>query len=100
MILYTGNAVQDPTKTNYPNRIEVTDEESLRRAVAHDYVSAQYKDNVRSNSNFVVSDCLVMDCDNDHSDDPQDWKTTDDINATFPDVTYGIQYSTAHEQRN
>lgn len=96
MILYTGNAVQDPTKTNYPNRIEVTDEESLRRAVAHDYVSAQYKDNIRSNSNFVVSDCLVMDCDNDHSDDPQDWKTTDDINATFPDVTYGIQYSRNH----
>ena len=96
MILFSNDAVQDPTKKIYPNRIEVTDEESLRRAVAHDYVSAQYKDNIRSNSNFVVSDCLVMDCDNDHSDDPQDWKTTDDINATFPDVTYGIQYSRNH----
>lgn len=96
MILFSNDAVQDPTKKIYPNRIEVTDAESLRQAVAHDYVCAQYRNNERGKANFMVSDCLAMDCDNDHSDNPDDWKTPDDIEAVFPGVQKAIQYSRNH----
>ena len=37
-----------------------------------------------------------MDCDNDHSDNPDDWKTPDDTEAVFPGVQKAIQYSRNH----
>ena len=46
-----------------------------RSAVSHDYVCAEYRDGYRSNDNFLGSDCLPVDCDNDHSDDPESWCT-------------------------
>ena len=34
-----------------------------------------------------------MDCDNDHSENPDDWVTPDDIMLAFPDVSFAIHYS-------
>ena len=52
----------------YPYRHEVTDAAGLREAVRHDYVCAEYKNSYRSGGNFITSNCLGMDCDNDHTD--------------------------------
>ena len=37
------------------------------------------KQNYRSVDNFLKADCLPMDCDNDHSDDPDVWLTPFDV---------------------
>ena len=63
----------------YPHRIEITDKASLEKAVSHDYVCAEYKGNYRSTDNFVGSNCLSVECDNDHSEDPEDWKYPSDV---------------------
>lgn len=36
--------------------------------------------------------CLPVDCDNDHSENPDDWVTPDDIMQAFPGVSFAIHY--------
>ena len=65
-------------------------------AFSRDFVCAQYRNNYRNVENFLVSNTLPMDCDNDHSDDPALWITAENIADFFPDVTYIIHYSRHH----
>ena len=44
-----------------------------------DYVCGKFADFRRSGENFLSSDVEVMDCDNDHSDDPADWIYPSDL---------------------
>lgn len=80
----------------YQEQVGVTDTVSLRRACVHDYVCASYRDGYRSNNNFLAADCVPMDLDNDHSDDPVDWIRPEDVLSFFPGVTCGIHYSRHH----
>ena len=85
--------VEDKFNTSYENKFEINDEASLIEAVSHDYVCARYKDNKRSNVNFICSDCITMDVDNDHSDNPDDWITSDRVAASFHNIKFAIHYS-------
>lgn len=96
LVLQTANVTQDPKNCFYPNTVEITDGEQLRQAVRFDHVCAVYRNHYRSNSNFLKSNVLVMDCDNDRSDDPADWITTEKMEELFPDVSYAIAYSRHH----
>ena len=80
----------------YPHRAEITDKASLAEAVAHDYVCAEYKGSYRSNSNFMGSNCVAVEFDNTHSDDPEKWVYPEDLRAAFPGVPIGIHYSRNH----
>ena len=71
--LYRSNCLEVPENCTYPHKVDVTGKDSLIEAVKHDYVCAEYQGNYRSNDNFIGSDCLPVDCDNDHSDDPEEW---------------------------
>ena len=46
--------------------------------------------------NFLVSNALPMDCDNDHTEDPNMWITAEDIHEIFRDIPYIIHYSRHH----
>lgn len=74
----------------------VTDADTMRQAAAFDHVCAAYKQNYRSVDNFLKADCLPMDCDNDHSDDPDDWLTPFDVAMDFPGVGMIFVYSKSH----
>ena len=80
----------------YPHKADVTDAASLAQAVGFDYVCAEYKGNYRSKANFISSNCLAVEFDNDHSEKPEEWVTPKDLQAAFPDVTIGIHYSRNH----
>ena len=94
--LYFANCLGQPENCLYPNRVDVTDRESLIAAVSHDYVCAEYQGNYRSNDNYIGSNCLSVECDNDHSENPEDWKTPQDIAEIFPDVMFAVHYSRNH----
>ena len=94
--VYAANCRGTPTNCLYPNRNEVTDESSAAKAFSRDIVCAEYRNNYRSVENFLTSNALPMDCDNDHSNDSALWITADDIENFFPDVTYFIHYSRHH----
>jgi putative DNA primase/helicase len=91
--LYSADIIGNPSNCSYPNKTEVTDVDSLRAAVCHDYVCAEYKNNYRSGDNFLGADCLPVDCDNDHSEDPADWVLPADVAAAFPDACFAVHYS-------
>lgn len=96
--LFTSNTVANFTNTLYPNKVIVDDEDSLKQAVQYDHVCAEYKNNQRSNDNFLWSDCIPMDCDNDHSDEDSKWVTPLEVALTFPDVKFAIVYSRNHNK--
>ena len=94
--IYSADCIGNTSNCSYPHKHTVSDVESLKKAVSRDYVCAEYRDNYRSGENFIGSDCLPVDCDNDHSEDPADWITPADVCAAFPDITFAVHYSRNH----
>ena len=96
--IYNSDVIGVPSNCNYPHKIEVVDEDSLKRAISHDYVCAEYKNNYRNGDNFIGSDCIPFDCDNDHSDNPEEWITPEIIKDAFPNVSFAIHYSRSNNK--
>ena len=96
MFMYHADCIGQEKNCQYRHRVEITDEASLLEVVRHDYVCAEYQDGYRSNSNFIGSDCVAMDFDNDHSENPEDWVRPQQIVDALPGVTIAIHYSRNH----
>lgn len=94
--LYTSNYKGNLSNCIYPNEIVVKNEEDMKRAIVFDHVTAKYKDNYRSNANFIKADNIPLDCDNEHSDNPKDWVTALDVALEFEDVPFVVAYSRNH----
>ena len=73
--IYSSEVLGKPENCVYSHKAVVLDEKILKEAVRHDYVCAEYKNSYRSGNNFIGSDCLPVDCDNDHSENPNEWIT-------------------------
>ena len=91
--IYSADVTGNPGNCSYPHKHIILDEDSLKAAVCHDYVCAEYKNSYRNGDNFIGSDCLPVDCDNDHSENPEDWITPEDVLQAFPGVTFAVHYS-------
>ena len=96
--IYYSDVTGLPSNCNYPHKKEVIDEASLKEAISHDYVCAEYKNSYRSGDNFIGSNCLPVDCDNDHSDNTEDWITPNDVMQAFPNVSFAIHYSRSNNK--
>ena len=96
MFMYHADCIGQEKNCQYRHRVEITDEASLLEVVRHDYVCAEYQDGYRSNNNFIGSDCVAMDFDNDHSENPEDWVRPQQIVDALLGVTIAIHYSRNH----
>lgn len=96
--LYSADVIGNPGNCSYPHKHVVLDEQSLKEAIRHDYVCAEYQNNYRNGENFIGSDCLPVDCDNDHSENPKDWVTPEDVLQAFPGVTFAVHFSRYHQR--
>lgn len=94
--VYSADCVGNSGNCLYPNKMIVTDKESFIKATKMDHVTAKYKGNYRSKDNFESSDCIPLDCDNDHSDNPDEWVTPFDIALEIPGVAFAVSYSKHH----
>lgn len=94
--VYSADCVGNSGNCLYPNKMIVTDKESFIKATKMDHVTAKYKGNYRSKDNFESSDCIPLDCDNDHSDNPNEWVTPLDIALEIPGVAFAVSYSRHH----
>lgn len=94
--LFTADCVGRLSNCLYPNKAVVCDEETLTQAVMFDHVTAEYKNSYRSSANFIQADVVPLDCDNDHSDNPDDWVTPFDVAMAFPGVAFAVVYSRNH----
>ena len=96
MNMYFADVIGQEWNCLYPHKQEITDDASLARAVSHDYVCAEYKGGYRSNENFVRSDCVAVEFDNDHSENPEDWITPAKVKAELPGVEMAFHFSRHH----
>lgn len=94
--MFTANCVGQAGNCSYPNRASVSTAEQLQSAARSDHVCAEYKGNYRSIGNFIRSDVIVMDIDNDHSENPDDWITPEKLDEMFPDFSYALVPSRNH----
>ena len=94
--IYSSNQREDKFNVIYEREFEIDNEELLAEAISYDYVCAKYKNNERSNENFICSDCIAMDIDNNHSDNPQQWITPEKVAENFNSVQFAIHYSRNH----
>ena len=96
MHIYYADCLGMKTNCLYPHEAELTGEASLRKACSHDYVCAEYRDGRRSTENFLCSDCVAVEFDNDHSENPEEWIRPGQVLEMLPDVTVAIHYSRNH----
>ena len=93
---YAANCRGNAENCTYPHEMQISDMDTAQKAFTRDTVFATYKNNYRSISNFISSNALPLDCDNDHSDNPSDWITPEDIAFFFSGVPHIIHYSRHH----
>ena len=94
---FSSNKKEEPQNTFYPNRNEIDTKEKIDPSIfAHDYVGGEFKDHTRSGLNFVKTDCLLIDIDNDHSENPSEWFDKDDVENVLKGVPHVIHYSRNH----
>lgn len=96
LTLFTSGQTGNQTTTVYPNQVIVTDEQTLIQAVQFDHVAARYQNNTRSTTNFLQSDVVVMDIDNDHTENPDEWVTVATIEDLFDDYQFALATSRSH----
>ena len=94
--IYTANCTGNEKNTLYPNQRVITCEGDLKKSITADHVCAKYKNNHRCNTNFIVSDVIPMDCDNDHSENPDEWITPEFLADNLCDIAFAVTYSRHH----
>ena len=88
--LFTASCSGVESNCRYPQKREIQNARDLKDAAAFDHVCAAYKNSYRSRDNFLWSDVAVMDCDNDHTENPQEWVTGEQFLAQVPRVAVAI----------
>ena len=91
--LYHSDSLGRASNCMYPHAVEVTDAASLTAAVSFDYVAVEYKNGYRNNANFIKTNCLMLDCDNGHSEDPAAWITPQVLADSLLGVSFAVHYS-------
>lgn len=86
--LFLAECTGNKANCIYPNKVTVSSVLDLLEATKKDHVCAAYKDNYRSNANFLSSNVIPMDCDNDHSEDPEEWITPQSLQEILPDIDF------------
>ena len=79
---------QQPKNHTYEHELEISSFEQFKQAVQWDNCGGIFKEHHRSNDNFISADCLLMDCDNEKSDNSQFWLTPD----IFAEKTLGVTF--------
>lgn len=94
--IFQADCLHQSANCNYPHKVVVTSEADMAKVQSRDHVCAEYKNGCRSKDTFILSDNAPMDCDNDHSDDPDEWITPEKLDTILPDVAYILVFSRNH----
>ncbi len=84
--LYTADTCGDEKNSLYPHKRTITDAKTLSEAVAFDNACGKFKNNHRSLDDFISCNCIMMDIDNDESDDPDEWVAPERVSKDMEDV--------------
>jgi hypothetical protein len=96
MTLWRNDFREAPLIKHYPVCADIKTAMDLKRCVAFDHTAAEYMNNERSNSNFIRSNCLPMDIDNDHTDNSMCWVTLEKLLTDFNGLEFYVATSRNH----
>lgn len=94
--LYTADCTGNQKNKLYPHEAVITSAADMKKSARFDHVCARYTKNSRSEANFLSADNVPMDCDNSHSENPEEWITRETLDAILPDVQYVLIFSRSH----
>ncbi len=94
--LSVANVRENAQNAIYPNIRNINNAQDLAKALMYDHTEGLFKGNHRKNDNFIKSNCIILDFDNTHSEDSQEWKTPEDIRKSLPDIEFYSCYSRNH----
>ncbi|OON98520.1 MAG: hypothetical protein ATN35_00885 [Epulopiscium sp. Nele67-Bin004] len=83
MNIYCSNVVNNPKNKIYQNLVEVTDLQSFRKAMQKDHMAVECFEGARQASSFIATNCIMLDVDNTHSDNPNNWVTPKDLHLAM-----------------
>ena len=87
-MLYTADCSGNEQNCLYPKAVQVDSAEILSAATAKDHVCASFQNNHRSVADFLACDVIMLDCDNDHTDDPASWVTPEQLAVMVPEAAF------------
>lgn len=96
LIVYHSGECGNAKNCRYPNVGAGSTPEELKQLFRYDHTFIRFKNNYRSIDNFENTAVAVLDNDNDHSDDPSQWISVEDIPRLFPDVPCIVYTSRNH----
>lgn len=70
--LFGADCRGNPKNTFYPHRYVIHSLDDFLKMADRDFVCAKYRNGHRDSDDFISADCVAMDCDNTHSDNPED----------------------------
>lgn len=95
-ISFAEGTRQKADNKNYSTQAVISNPEELTNAVQWDHVAGTFKNNERQNDNFISADCVMMDCDNGHTENSAEWLTPEALAERLPDVEFLVVYSRNH----
>lgn len=94
---YGSNVREKVDNVIYPVEHVIDTKKELDPSIfAYDYVGYCFLNNRRHSDNIIKSNCLLIDVDNDHSENPSEWFDKDDIEHVLRGVPHVIHYSRHH----
>lgn len=94
--IYAAGCTGNEKNCYYKNKQIIDNPEDFKSAIEFDHTCAEFEKHYRSKATFISSDVDVMDIDNDHSEDPEEWITIEKLNDLFPGVSYIVATSRNH----
>lgn len=96
---YAANCRGNEKNTLYPKKCIVDNEDDCLEVMALDHVCGEFRKYRRGGDAFISSDVDVMDCDNDHSDDPKDWIYPQDLERVIGEDVAFIAVPSRHNMK-
>lgn len=84
-----SNLRQEARNTMFQEQSLVTEADVLKEVCRFDHVGAVLRDGHRSNKDFVFSNVVIMDCDNE-DDNPETWVTPEKVAEDLPGVEFAV----------
>jgi hypothetical protein len=80
----------------FPRQAKIANQDELLNVVEHDHVAQYFTNYYASIENFLSADCLILDVDNSHSDDPMVWQKPQHLATHFPNTMFYTNTSRNH----
>ena len=90
---YAEGTTQQQDNSYYRQNAKIHNLTELLAVAHYDHVAGIFRNHHRANTDFLNADCIIMDMDNTHSDNPEHWIYPEQLAAQLQNVPFYAVYS-------